>query len=356
MNCESSPNVLENKPAHLVHFHFKEQIMTEPQTPSTPEAPTDATLQIGAFSGYNRRPLPDRTGLTAQVYGENGDDADMISALSLTKFLDADVFVKVHLIKDSHGQIMKNQGSFPMISSFNAKIQRPKGLRDGMVANLFAPNGPDADQVNELGLSKFLDSFVFVEILKPEAAPQTAGAPAPDPANLPELASEMDELAQHLTPFERKALQKKSKAFGEANRLLKMSGFLRQPSVWPRLGGELDYQAWVDAIPCCAPGDAPCAERAHAFKIPAESHAKYMIIPFCEEHAARAADGSLPGGIAFLRMRRDVLIQEWAWERLKAVVGSPPGLDEPDPQKIFSWAHENSLTQHIPANYLNKFS
>jgi hypothetical protein len=329
-----------------------ETLGTAQVPPETPE------LQIGAFSGYNRRPLPDRSGLTAQFYGENGDDADMISALSLTKFLEADVYVKIHLIKDSVGQIMKRNGSFPMISSFKAKVQRPKGLKEGMVANLFAANGDDSDQVNILGLSKFLDAFVYVEILKPEAAPEQTIPAAPlQDALLPEISAELDSLAHHLTPFERKALQKKTKAYVEANRLLKMSGFLRQPSVWTQLGTELDYQAWLDAIPCCAPGNTPCTHTATAFKIPSESHQRYALVPFCKEHAIQADAGLMPGGIAFLRMRRDVLIQEWAWERLLAMLSiSVSTHTEPDPQKIFAWAHEHKLTQHIPANYLNKFS
>lgn len=323
---------------------------TDPHT-----ADAEETLQLGAFSGYNRRPLPDRSGLTAQIYGENGHDADMISALSLTKFLDADVFVKVHLIKNSHGQIMKSNGSFPMISSFKGKIQRPKGLRDGMVANIFAPNGPDADEVNAMGLSKFLDAFVFVEILKPEAEPQ-ASARTPDPAHLPELSLELEELSAHLTPFERKALQKRAKAYSEANRLLKMCGFLRNAAVWTKLGDELDYRDWVAATPCCASGDTPCTKAASPFRIPAEGNAKYAIVPFCEEHARQALAGELPGGVAFLRMRREVLIQEWAWDRLKFAVGLIAGLEEPDPQRVFSWAHANGLTAGLPANYLNKFS
>lgn len=314
------------------------------------------TLQIGAFSGYNRRPLPDRTGLTAQIYGENGNDADTISALSLTKFLEADVFVKVHLIKDAQGQIMKTNGAFPLIAGFHAKVQRPKGLRDGMIANLFAPNGRDADQVNSLGLSKFMDAFVFVEILKPEAAPQPDQPRPADENILPELSSELEELSQHLTPFERKAIAKKSKAFQEANRLLKISGFLRQPSVWPVLGSELDMQQWIDEAPCCAAGDSPCLNPSKSFKIPAESYMKYTLIPLCEHHASSANNGQLQGGLAFMKMRRDVLIQEWAWERLKFIVGTPKGIDEPDPQKVFAWASEKGLTQHIPANYLNKFS
>lgn len=321
-----------------------------------PEAPQETALQIGAFSGYNRRPLPDRSGFTAQIFGENGEDADMISALSLTKFLETDVYVRVFLIKDSFGQIMKSNGAFPLISSFKGKIQRPKGMRDGMVANLFAANGPDADQVNLLGLSKYLDSFIFVEILKPEAAPESTKSLEPNPAILPEISAELESLSHHLTPFERKALQKRAKAYHEANRLLKMSGFLRQPSLWAVLGSEIDFQSWVETCPCCAAGDAPCANKSSYFKIPAESNLKFMLIPLCTEHADAALHGSLNGGIPFMRMRRDFLIQEWAWERILTLVGTPVGIDEPDPQKLFSWASHARLTQHIPANYLNKLT
>lgn len=325
-------------------------------TPSpTPSAESAAPqLQIGAFSGYNRRPLPDKSGLTAQFYGENGDDADMISALSLTKFLEADVYVKIHLIKDSFGKIMRAEdGRYPLIAQFSGKIQRPKPQRDGMIANFFAANGDDADQINELGLSKYLDAFVYVEILKPEAAPQP-NAPT-EAVLLPSPQADLDALALHLTPAERKALAKRSKAFQEANRLLKMSGFLNQPAVWSCLGSELEFQTWLDDMPCCAPGDQPCAHKAKAFKIPAESHQRYSMISFCPEHAAQAESGALPGGIAFMRLRRQVLIQEWAWEALRSVVGTPQGIEEPDPQKVMSWALEHKLSQYVPPNYLNKF-
>lgn len=34
--------------------------------------------QLGAFTGYIRRPTPANTGMTAQIFGENGNDADTI--------------------------------------------------------------------------------------------------------------------------------------------------------------------------------------------------------------------------------------------------------------------------------------
>jgi hypothetical protein len=312
-------------------------------------------LQIGGFSGFLRRPLGDRSGMTAQMYGENGPDADMISALALTKFLEADVYVKVYLIKSAEGQLMKSGGAFPLVAAFKAKVQRPKGLRDGMIANLFAPNGADADQVNGLGLSKYLDAFVFVEILKPDAAPAGEAPIAKDEAITPALSAELDEAASHLTPPERKALEKKTKLFKEANRLLKISGFFRQPAVWSKLGSELDHAAWMDGAPCCAAGDSPCPNKAHAFKIPAPGHQHYQAIPLCAEHALQAESGTLKGGLAFMRLRQDVLTQEWAIERLKTLVGTPKGVDEPDPQKVFSWAVDNGLNTSVPGAYLAKF-
>ncbi len=320
--------------------------------------PSDAPEQdpqsrhIGSFSGYNRRPLPTLTGLTAQFYGENGDDADMISALSLTKFLEAEVHADVYLIKDANGKVMKDPvtGSYPLIAAFSAKVQRPKPQRDGMIAQFFAFNGEAADQVNQLGLTKYLDAFVYVDILRDGKADVPAAAPSGQ-----EISRELDELSSQLTPAERKALAKKSKAFQEANRLLRLSGFLSQPAVWSSLGDESDFEAWISQMGCCAPGDSPCKQAGAPFRIPAESHQRYLWIPLCPEHSRIAEAGSLPGGLPFMKMRQKVLVQEWAWERLRVAVGTLPEIDEPDPQAVMSWALERKLTQYIPPNYLSKF-
>ena len=57
--------------------------------------------QLGAFTGYIRRPTPTNAGMTAQIFGENGNDADTILALSLSKYQEAEVFVNVYIIKDA---------------------------------------------------------------------------------------------------------------------------------------------------------------------------------------------------------------------------------------------------------------
>lgn len=322
----------------------------------TPDRQGDAqeeSLQIGAFSGYNRRPLPANSGLTAQFYGENGEDADTISALNLTKFLEADALINVYLIKDALGRVMKEEGQYPKIASFVSKIQRPKPLRDGLIAQFFSLNGDDADAINDLGKTRYLDAFVYVEILKPQAA---AGSPSrASGVALPAPSAELDALARQLTPSERKELAKRSKAFAGANSLLKLSGFLNQEAVWAVLGNEFDYKRWLEPIPCCASGESPCPHRAEPFKIPAESHVRYSWIPLCAQHAEQASAGLLPGGVAFMRLRRQVLIQQWAWDKLKAAVGTDPSVEEPDPVKIMNWANEHKLSQYVPGNYLNKF-
>ena len=58
--------------------------------------------QLGVFSGYIRRPIPNQSGMIAQIFGENGDDADTILALSLSKYQDVQVYVNIYLIKDSN--------------------------------------------------------------------------------------------------------------------------------------------------------------------------------------------------------------------------------------------------------------
>lgn len=310
------------------------------------------TLQIGAFSGYNRRPIPTTSGLTSQFYGENGDDADLMSALNLTKFLDAEAYVNVYLIKNALGQVMKENGQYPKVAAFSCKIQRPKPLRDGLMAQFFALNGEDADAINELGKTKYLDAFVYVEILKPEARPNAPGQQGP--IMIPAPSNDLDALAHQLTPAERKEVAKRNKAFSAANDALRMSGFLTQPTVWSVLGNEFNYESWLIKVPCCASGESSCTEHSGVFKLPVESHERYSFVSLCDKHAEQARNSLLPGGLPFLRLRQRVLIQQWAWERICELLHVEKG-QQPDPVKLLHWAKENKVSQFVPPNYLNKF-
>ena len=124
--------------------------------------------QLGVFTGYLRRPSTTQTGMTAQFFGPNGQEADMIATLALSKFQDIEVFVSVYLIKDANGQLMKDNRKYPVITSFLSYIRRPTNSKHnsdaGMVANFYAPNGPGADAMTPLCMSDLVDSLVFVDI------------------------------------------------------------------------------------------------------------------------------------------------------------------------------------------------
>lgn len=335
--------------------------MTEPterhDTPANALATKENNLQIGALSGYNRRPIPTTSGLTCQFYGENGEDADLMSALNLTKFLETEAFLQVFLIKNALGQVMRDpvSGQYPLVASFSGKIQRPKPLRDGLMAQFFALNGEDADAVNELGKTKYLDAFVYVEILKPEARAQATLAPGQSSSSLvmiPPPSAELDALAHHLTPIERKEMAKRNKAYENANNALRMSGFFTQQSVWGVLGTEFDYQQWLEQCPCCASADAACKNAVSVFALPTESHERYAYVPLCNEHKEQATLGILPGKLSFLRLKQRHLIQMWAFEQLCKLLGVDKD-QQPNPMEVFNWAQERKVSQYIPPTYLN---
>ena len=56
-------------------------------------------------------------------------------------------------------------GHYPIIARFNSVIQRPKPSDAGMTAQFFAGNGENADEVNKLGESSYLDALVYVDLM-----------------------------------------------------------------------------------------------------------------------------------------------------------------------------------------------
>ncbi len=320
--------------------------------------PSDlSALQIGAFSAYNRRPQPHLSGLVANFYGENGPDSDSITALSLTKFQEIDAYIVVYLIKDSMGRLMKEPQSqqYPKICAFMGKIQRPKPQKDGMLAQFFASNGEDADQVNALGLSKYLDAFIYIEILKPEAYKiLTASNPSEPQVELLLNSDDLEQAATHLTAAERKALAKKQKVFQEANKILLMSNFFKQHAVWHSLGEPTAFQDWLKNTPCCYPDEAPCPHHPSLpFDFAPSQTPHYSYIPLCAQHAQNFSFHTIPGGVAFVRLRHQMFIQMWAFETLKKLLNTPSD-QEPDPQKIANWALDKKLNHYLPPTYLNK--
>lgn len=299
---------------------------------------------IGSFGGYIRRPKPTTSGMIANIFGENGEDADMISALSLTKFQETGVFVEVYLVKDSNGRLMREGESYPMIAKFNSIVRRPQPGQDGMTAQFFAANGEDADEVLNLGKTKYQDAFVFVQIKK------NALIFNPDI----QMKQQLEQQAAKTVINERKNLQKKIKEYGDAMNALKLSGFFKQPNVWKAIGTEEEYIDYIKNEKCLF-HNHQCYD-IQAFKMNNEDVRHYAYVPLCIKHAEQAKNdiNSIPGGIKCLNMRHSILIYEWAMKKLTDILGyDEPNLYVLNPSKVLFWAIENKLNVYIPTSFKN---
>ena len=127
----------------------------------------DLGESIGSFFGFLRRARANKHGLVAQVFGENGPDADFITVLHLTRYLDAPVKVSVWMVKDRNGKLFDGEGQRqPLLTEFIGRVRRPLASDMGQVAQFFGENGPNADAVNKLNESRYQDALVLVELQK----------------------------------------------------------------------------------------------------------------------------------------------------------------------------------------------
>lgn len=100
------------------------------------------------FQAAIRRPKPLMAGMVAEFFAENGEDADRALLLGRSDLLDALVRI------DLGGEM----------GSFEAYVRRPLPRQAGMVACFYGENGPAADAIAALSLSKFLDQRVTLDI------------------------------------------------------------------------------------------------------------------------------------------------------------------------------------------------
>lgn len=307
-----------------------------------------AGTALGAFAGYLRRPKPSGQGLTAQMFGENGPDADTICALHLTRFQDCLVKVSVWGLKDKDGRRMRGEdGSNPLLAEFIATVKRPAPSMHGQTALFFGENGPNSDAISVFNQTRYLDSLVYVEITKADPGQ----IPADIKASTPEKA--LTEYANRLTPAEQQAIKQQQRKAAEAIKLLRVAQFFQSESIWSLLGTQQNYTQWIEHQACCHPGNVTCDNSpVEAYKIPGGR--SYQVVPLCREHAALWDRGEGTAGaqkpLAFLQTRHLSLIQRWAEERLREVLKVPKGYD-PTPSAIYDWAIERRVTQMIPHSF-----
>lgn len=305
----------------------------------------ESSEQMGAFSGYIRRPTPSASGMTAQVFGENGDDADTILALSLTKYQDAEVLVNIYLIKDSVGRIMKENGKYPLISSFIGFVRRSMPKKDGMIAQFFAPNGEHSDSVSVLCKSEYLDCLVFVDVRGKMATENTSSIET-------ENINQIDlNYVNKITKTEREEFQKREKQYRKMNEILEISEFLNKIEVVSSVGTADQYKEWLNKTQTCAHiQEKACLNHSNFIQI--DGLVKpYNYLPVCEEHLSNLKDAEhIEKNILFYEMKHRLLIKQWVWYEFKKQF-SYDGKSEPEPNKIIEWAAAKKIAKYLPPKY-----
>lgn len=303
---------------------------------------------LGSFVGYLRRPKSLSAGLLAQFFGENGTDADVITALHLTKFLDTHVKVTVWMMKDRYGKIMKKNGEYQKLTEFIATVKRPQPSNHGQTALFFGENGSNADAINILNQSNFLDALVYVEMHQAVPGMSVHDVPNATPQQ------DIEQHAHRMTPTEAGEFKKLQKRSEQALQVLTLSGFFRQDTVLSVLGRETEYDAWLESQVCCHPGNKPCDKHpVHAWKIPGGR--RYTSLPLCFEHkemwetgVVEMNDGSTME--TFSRTQSITYLQRWATQALSKTLRVPQG-SIPTPNAIMTWATQHKLASFIPNTF-----
>lgn len=306
--------------------------------------------QLGVFTGYLRRPSTTQTGMTAQFFGPNGQEADMIATLALSKFQDLEVFVSVYLIKDANGMLMKENGKYPVISSFLCYIRRPTSAKHnsepGMIANFYAPNGPGADAMTPLCMSDLVDSLVFVDIRGSLALKDKEVI---DQENI-EFIDE--NYSNAITTHEIKLIKKNEKKFKKMNEIILNGEFLTRQDVVSALSRNPDdFKEWlINNHACVAPTERPCLNDSDVVQVDF-LFKPHNYLPCCKEHKPLFSDSThLENHKRYYEMKHRLLLREWAWNIMKERF-SLGGNSEPDPARIISWAESKNLSKYLPEKY-----
>lgn len=302
--------------------------------------------QLGAFTGYIRRPTPANSGMTAQIFGENGDDADTILALSLTKYQEAEVFVNIYLIKDSVGQIMKKDGSYPVISSFLGYVRRSMPKKEGMIAQFFAPNGVYADEVAKLSKSDYLDCLVFVDV---------RGNLSISNQSFIQIEN-MEEIDKNhinrMTKNEKQELDKKEKSFKKMNDILQFSEFLQRKEVITSLGTAQGFQTWLSNQNTCSHYDDNHTCKNEAVVMESDILPQpFNYLPVCEKHFDDLQDYEhFNEHKKYYEMKHHLLLKQWVLHLLSEKF-SKDGKSEPNPKNVIEWAAGKNLSRYLPLKY-----
>lgn len=308
--------------------------------------PSAESDRLGAFSGYIFRPKPTQAGMTAQIFGENGQDSDTISALSLHKFQNIEVYVKVYMIKDPIGRLMKKDGKYPIIAQFNGFVNRPTPQKSGMMAQFFATNGTDANAVVDLGKSEFQDALVYVDIRSNQSINDL------EKIELENTNIINENYATRITRQQREHYQKREKEYRKMNDKLDMSSFFMRPEVLYAVGTPEDFATWLTEYRNCAfpLHNGHCMNVGQSLLVP-QLDGKYNYLPMCSEHGPKLDEAQyFHENNSYYTFKHQLLLKEWILFFFKKNF-SIDGNSEPEPNRIIEWAAGNNLNKYMPTDY-----
>lgn len=302
---------------------------------------------IGSFGGIVNRAKTKREGLTAQIFGENGRDADVITALHLTQYQDLPVKVSVWGVKDKNGALMKENGKPPKITEFIAKIERPSPKKEGQMALFFGDNGENADAINILNQTQYLDALVYVEIQLADPESTIKDIKTIDPTE------DLKKEGQRMTASEIKQMRQMQKMYREAESILRKDGFYRNERVMAQIGKDQDYMEWVTTQPCCHPmGPGLKCDHTDIVAFSTSDKGKYMYIPFCTEHVKEWEQGiaNVASPREYMRSRKYAFNTQWTYEMLKKILEVDDEHEIP-PRKMADWAMSKGIYNLLPMAY-----
>jgi hypothetical protein len=283
--------------------------------------------------------------MIAQVFGENGDDADTILALSLSKYQDVQVFVNIYLIKDPNGKIMKQGDEYPLISTFLGFVRRSLPKKDGMIAQFFSPNGEHADSVSLLSKSEYQDCLVFVDVRGSLASQE------PEKVKQENIIEINTNYSEKVTKNQRTEISRKEKQFKKINEQIQLSEFLYRVEVLTGLGNTNEFQEWLNDTQLCVHSqERHCMNESHIIEV-SGFFKPFNYLPCCAEHESDMSNEEhLENNRTYYEMKHRLLAKEWAWIKMKEKF-SFDGKSEPDPAKVIDWATLKGLHKYLPSKY-----
>ena len=317
--------------------------------------------KIGSFAAYIRKNLNSQHGIRTQFFGEDGEDADIISVLSQTRFKGLEVGLTIYWIKNGLGLSMKDEatGRYPIITSFIGTINRPKPSShdDGMVAEFFVEDGENSDKANILNESKYKDSLVFVDI---------RGKFALDNPNIYEDENQENISENHAWKVSEKEKREYQKS---AKRFLKINVSLHDDNGDVFLNSDVfntinqcsdEYISFYDFVKqesCVFKHGGHLCKNTDGISVLDIGTQQYL--PFCHHHkdimeeAIATKDYSCVDHKAiYLETQYLRLVQKWVWGYFIKTC-SLTGHEEPNSLLILSWFEDHGLLSVLPQKFRN---